>query len=92
MIPNRSLSLEQGAIVPWGKAGINGNAWYKDMISALARYRGFSLTEPVANISEENLNAILYGLKGERIPMTPEDRKRAIEDQQRVVKEACAGG
>ncbi len=69
VIPNRSLSINDGAIVPWGKAGINGNVWYKDMISALAQHRGFSLKEPVSSISEENLNTILYGLKGERIPI-----------------------
>ena len=69
VIPNKSLSIEQGAIVAWGKAGINGNVWYRDMVSALARHRGFSLSEPVAEISEDNLHAILYGTKGERIPV-----------------------
>src|SRR5215216_4905983 len=69
VIPNRSLSIADGAIVPWGKAGINGNVWYRDMVSALAQHRGFSLSEPVAEISEANLTAILYGTKGERIPV-----------------------
>src|SRR5690606_26619392 len=69
VIPHRALSISSGAIVPWGKAGINGNVWYKEIVSALAQYRGFSLTEPVSSISEDNLNTILYGLKGERIPI-----------------------
>ena len=43
-------------------------------------------------LQDESQPLVRYGEKGERIPMTPEDRKRAIEDQQRVVKEACAGG
>src|SRR4051812_7735069 len=69
VIPNKSLSIEQGAIVPWGKAGINGNVWYRDMVTALSQHRGFSLTQPMSEISEENLNVILYGTKGERIPV-----------------------
>src|SRR5438067_893296 len=37
VIPNKSLSIEDGAIVSWGKAGINGNVWYRDLVAALAR-------------------------------------------------------
>ncbi|MGE3269291.1 MAG: excinuclease ABC subunit UvrA [Chloroflexota bacterium] len=69
VIPNRSLSIEAGAIVPWGKAGINGNVWYKEIVSALAKQRGFSLSQPVSELSDEDMNALLYGTKGERIPI-----------------------
>jgi excinuclease ABC subunit A len=69
VIPNRKLSINDGAIVPWGKAGINGNVWYRDMISALAQHRGFSLSQPISELSEPDLNAVLYGTKGERIPI-----------------------
>ncbi|MFN8635616.1 MAG: excinuclease ABC subunit UvrA [Chloroflexota bacterium] len=69
VIPNKSLSIEDGAIVPWGKAGINGNVWYRDIVSALAQHRGFSLKQPVSELSEGDLNAVLYGTKGERIPV-----------------------
>jgi excinuclease ABC subunit A len=69
VIPNKSLSIEDGAIVSWGKAGINGNVWYRDLVGALAQSRGFSLTQPVSELSEGDLNAVLYGTKGERIPI-----------------------
>jgi len=75
VISNRSLSINDGAIVPWGKAGINGNAWYRDVVAALAAYKGFSLSEPVSRISEANLNALLYGTKGERIPVRHVSRR-----------------
>lgn len=42
-------------------------------------------------LQDESQPLVRYGEKGERIPMTAEDRKRGIEDQQRVAKEACAG-
>ncbi len=69
VIPNKSLSIEDGAIVSWGKAGINGNVWYRDLVEALAQSRGFSVSQPVSELSEANLNAVLYGTKGERIPI-----------------------
>ena len=70
MIPNRSLSINDGAIVPWGKAGINGNAWYRDIVSSagpaqrlLAR-RSRSPSSP-----RRTCTPLLYGTKGERIPV-----------------------
>jgi excinuclease ABC subunit A len=69
VIPNRALSIDAGAIVPWGKAGINGNVWYRDIVAALAKHRGFSLTQPVSELSEADMSVLLYGTKGERIPI-----------------------
>jgi excinuclease ABC subunit A len=69
VIPNRSLSIDDGAIVPWGRAGINGNVWYRDMVAALANYRGFSLAQPVSELSEADLSTVLFGTRGERIPV-----------------------
>ena len=37
--------------------------------AALAQSRGFSLSQPISELSEANLNALLYGTKGERIPI-----------------------
>ncbi|MCC6175165.1 MAG: excinuclease ABC subunit UvrA [Chloroflexi bacterium] len=69
VIPNRSLSIDEGAIVPWGRAGINGNVWYRDLVASLARVRGFSLSVPISDLSDEDLDILLYGTKGERIPI-----------------------
>src|SRR5215212_8291567 len=69
VIPNRSLSIGDGAIVSWGRAGINGNAWYKEIVGALAQSRGFSVYQPVSELSDEQLNILLYGAGDERIPI-----------------------
>jgi excinuclease ABC subunit A len=69
VIPNRALAINDGAIVSWGKAGINGNAWYREVVEALARHRGFSIHQPVSELSDDDVNAVLYGLRGERIPI-----------------------
>ncbi len=67
--PNLGLSLAEGAIAPWGKAGINGNSWYREMLAAVADYGSFSLRTPVGELSQEHLDLVLYGVKEKRIPV-----------------------
>ena len=61
VIPNKSLSISEGAICAsgWGKAekGSISAMYY----TALGKQFGFTLKTPVKNISEEGLDAILYG-------------------------------
>ncbi len=74
VIMNRSLSIAEGAIVPWGRAGVNGNAWYRAILAALARHYGFSTRTPVSELSQRHLDLVLYGTGGERIPFRHESR------------------
>ncbi|MBA7474970.1 UvrABC system protein A [subsurface metagenome] len=60
VIPNRELSVAQGAIRPgWY------SSWYFDQFESLARRYGFSLHTPVKELSEHHLRLILYGEGGE---------------------------
>ena len=60
VIPNKDLSIAQGAIRPsWY------SAWYFDQLESLARRYGFSLNTPVKELSEDHLELILYGEGGE---------------------------
>jgi len=60
VIPNKELSIAQGAIRPgWY------SAWYFDQFESLARRYGFSLNTPVKELSERHLELILYGEGGE---------------------------
>jgi len=62
VIPNRELSIAQGAIHPgWWLA------WHMDELRMLARRYGFSLDAPVKELSEHNLKLILYGEDGELV-------------------------
>lgn len=58
VIPNKSLSLAEGAIKPWSKSG--RSRWYDKMLEALAKDQGFSLTVPVKELSQKDIHAILY--------------------------------
>jgi excinuclease ABC subunit A len=60
VIPNKELSIAQGAIRPW-----QWQTWYYDQIESLARANGFSLHTPVKDLSKEQINLILYGEGGE---------------------------
>ena len=60
VIQNRSRSLLEGAIVPWARSGAS-NAWYASMMEAVAREFDFSPETPVRELTEEQLNIILYG-------------------------------
>ena len=58
MVPDMTRSLEEGAIEPFGKPG-KRNLW--QVIRAIAKKYGFSLTTPMAGIPVEALDILLYG-------------------------------
>jgi excinuclease ABC subunit A len=64
VIPNKDLSLAEGAVQPWARTS-TVSTWYMRMLEALARKYRFSVQEPVRNLSTEQLNYVLYGDKGE---------------------------
>ncbi|MFB0559364.1 MAG: excinuclease ABC subunit UvrA [Dehalococcoidales bacterium] len=62
VIPNKELSIAQGAIRPgWWLS------WHMGELEMLARRYGFSTNTPVKNLSEHHLKLILYGEEGELI-------------------------
>jgi len=60
VIPNRSLSIAEGAIRPW-----QFQTWYYDQLESLARRHGFFVSTPVKNLTKEQLHVVLYGEGGE---------------------------
>jgi excinuclease ABC subunit A len=70
VLANKDLSLAQGAVAAFGKAGWNGNSYYKSLTESVARYYGFSMDTPVRNLSPEHLQKLLYGSGTERITLT----------------------
>ena len=60
VIQNRSLSLLEGAIVPWARSGA-ANAWYASMMEAVASEFDFSPQVPVRELTDDQMNVILYG-------------------------------
>ncbi|MFP3880571.1 MAG: excinuclease ABC subunit UvrA, partial [Dehalococcoidia bacterium] len=73
IIPDRGLSLEEGAIQPWIRNG-QLSTWSGSILRSLGRRHGFSLSTPVRDLREEQLRVVLYGDGGELLPATYEDR------------------
>src|SRR5438067_344006 len=60
IIPNREVSIEQGAVVPWSRAA-STNTWYMRMVQAVAKKHGFSLDVPVSKMKQKHLDIVLHG-------------------------------
>lgn len=70
VIPNKNLSINQGAILASGWSNADSGTIAQMYYSALAEEYGFTLDTPIKDLSEEQLNALLYGTNGKRIKMT----------------------
>ena len=63
VIPNKNLSLMEGAIQPWSKSGgkISGQNSQILTLKEIAKKHKFSMNVPVKKLSEQQLEIILYG-------------------------------
>ena len=69
VIPNKSLSLSQGAITPWVRVGTSG-AWYISLMEAVAEANGFSAKVPVREMDPEHVDLILYGNGSQKVTVS----------------------
>jgi len=58
IFPDKSLSIKEGAIAPWGK---DVDYWNACKLKAVLLKHGYKGTEPVSKLSEDCINEILYG-------------------------------
>lgn len=65
IIPNPDLSIMEGGIVASGWNNIKSDGISRMYFEALSKRYHFKLTEPIKNFSEEAMDAIMYGTKGE---------------------------
>ena len=63
VIPNKNLTLDEGAILPWARAShrVGRQSWYWYMLSELAEKYNLSLSEPVKNLPKKAVDLVLYG-------------------------------
>ena len=66
VIPNKSLSLLEGAVAPWTRSGAS-SGWYMSLMDSVARSHGFSGKTQVKDLSQEQLDLILYGNDSKKI-------------------------
>ncbi len=64
VVPNETLSLEAGAIVPWS------SPYYMQALKSLAKHYKFKMTTPWQDLPQKVRDILLYGSDGEEITMT----------------------
>jgi excinuclease ABC subunit A len=68
VIPNRRLTLAEGAIRPWAKTTSRMN-WYSKLLEGVSRSLGIPLDLPVSEMKPADLRVILYGAGDTEISM-----------------------
>ena len=60
VVPDKFLSLNEGAILPWSKSG-NKDNYYNQMLLAVADHYGFSMDTPFEELPDKYQKYVLYG-------------------------------
>jgi excinuclease ABC subunit A len=64
IVPNPSLSVNEGAILPWKK---KGESFLRPVLEGLAKYYHFDLETPYHRLPKSVQDLLLYGSEGEKI-------------------------
>src|SRR5437899_3064845 len=71
LVPDTSLSISEGALVPWS---VGNSGFYESVIQAIADRSGIPLDEPWEKLSEEEEDLFLCGTEGERLYVSYRNR------------------
>lgn len=77
IVPNKDLTLNEGAIVPWSKSNKKEN-YYHQMLEAIAKHYNFSMDTPFKDLTAEQQEIILYGCN-EKIPFSFKRRNKSYQ-------------
>ncbi|MDI7274514.1 MAG: excinuclease ABC subunit UvrA [Anaerolineae bacterium] len=69
IIPNKELTLAEGAIQPWSRASTS-ETYHGQLLRSVARHYGFSVDVPVAELKPEHIRLLLYGSGDETLTLT----------------------
>ena len=70
VIPNKDLSIMEGAIATWGQGRLKSDSWTYANLIALSKEYEFSLDTPVKELPKKVVDLILYGTKGKKLNIT----------------------
>lgn len=78
VVPNHTLSIKKGAIVPWAKSN-PPSPYYMQVLGSLAREFGFGLDTPWADLPGEVKLVILHGTGGKPVTLTFVDGRKSYD-------------
>ena len=70
VIPNKNLSVMEGAIATWGEGRLKEDSWTYAILQALSKEYDLDLNKPIKELSKENLYLLLYGTDGHKLSIT----------------------
>ena len=78
VVPDNTLSLREGAIVPWAKTG-NTSPYYTQTLEALAKHYKFAMTTPWKDLPKKARDAVLFGTGETEVSITYDDGIRSYK-------------
>lgn len=67
VIPNKDLSIMQGAIAYWGEGRLKEDSWTFSFLKALSKEYNFDLNTPIKDLPKDIVKILLYGTEGKRL-------------------------
>lgn len=67
IIPDKSKSILEGAITPWGSGSLKEDSWTFSILRALSKEYKFKLDTPIEKLDPKIVHILLYGLDGGKI-------------------------
>lgn len=77
IIPNKNLTLNEGAVTPWAKSNKKEN-YYHQMLEAVSKHFNFSMDTPFNELTNEQQGIILYGCD-DKIPFSFKRRNKSYQ-------------
>ena len=77
VISNKNLSLLEGAISPWSRGGPS-SSWYVSILESIASANGFSAKVPVRELTNDQLDLILYGNGTKKVTIRHRTRRGRV--------------
>lgn len=77
IIPNKNLSLNDGAVTPWAKSNKREN-YYHQMLETVSKHFNFSMDTPFNELTKEQRDMILYGCD-DKIPFSFKRRNKSYQ-------------
>ena len=80
VVPNPSLSLDQGAIAPWNRAHPRIRSYYRNLGRDLARHLGVNATTPWSDWPSPAREFLLRGSKGKSVNLQTNQAGRLVRE------------
>ena len=70
VIPNKELSVMEGAISTWGEGRLKEDSWTYAILKSMSEEYDLDLNRPIKELSKEHVDLLLYGTKGHKLTVT----------------------